>query len=173
MSKKPIIGGIILAAIIGVVFVGAQINPDNPENEENRKSEVWSTRISGVEFPAELDSIRNEDGTPVLVRVYGPITLEREVPYEFSFVPMGDSPDGIVISVVQKQMGLATIFSESFILEGTLVEAGTSKWYTWDYVGNKNFEIEHLQCREKTCKYDIIVERYGNLKGSVTISLSR
>ena len=86
---------------------------------------------------------------------------------------MGDSPDGIVISVVQKQMGLATIFSESFILEGTLVEAGTSKWYTWDYVGNKNFEIEHLQCREKTCKYDIIVERYGNLKGSVTISLSR
>ena len=33
VSKKPIIGGIILAAIIGVVFVGAQINPDNPENE--------------------------------------------------------------------------------------------------------------------------------------------
>ena len=34
VSKKPIIGGIILAAIIGVVFVGAQINPDNPENEK-------------------------------------------------------------------------------------------------------------------------------------------
>ena len=32
MSKKPIVGGIILAAIIGVVFVGAKINPDNPEN---------------------------------------------------------------------------------------------------------------------------------------------
>ena len=34
MSKKPIIGGAILAAIIGVVFVGAQINPDNPENTD-------------------------------------------------------------------------------------------------------------------------------------------
>ena len=34
VNKKPIIGGIILAAIIGVVFVGAQINPDNPENEK-------------------------------------------------------------------------------------------------------------------------------------------
>jgi len=32
VSKKPIIGGIILAAIVGMVFVGAQINPDNPEN---------------------------------------------------------------------------------------------------------------------------------------------
>jgi len=33
VSKKPIIGGIILVAIIGMVFAGAQINPDNPENE--------------------------------------------------------------------------------------------------------------------------------------------
>ena len=32
MSKKPIIGGIILAVIIGVVFVGAQITPDNQDN---------------------------------------------------------------------------------------------------------------------------------------------
>ena len=46
MSKKPIIGGIILAAIIGVVFVGAQINPDNPENEKSPNSEVWSVRMA-------------------------------------------------------------------------------------------------------------------------------
>jgi len=45
VSKKPIIGGIILVAIIGVVYAGAQINPDNPEN-----GEVWSTRIAGPEF---------------------------------------------------------------------------------------------------------------------------
>ena len=45
MSKKPIIGGIILAAIVGVVFVGAQINPDNPENEK-----VWSIRMAGPEW---------------------------------------------------------------------------------------------------------------------------
>ena len=50
MSKKPIIGGIILAAIIGVVFVGVQINPDNPENEKSPNSEVWSIRMASPEW---------------------------------------------------------------------------------------------------------------------------
>ena len=154
MSKKPIIGGIILAAIIVVVFVGAQINPDNPENEDSN-SEVWSTRIAGPEFDDIFD------------HKYSPITLEGKVPYEFDFVPMGDSPERLKISV-------GNVFSEMFILEGTLVDTGISEYYTWDYTGNKNFEISHEQCpNQKTCNYDIIVERYGNLKGSVTISLSR
>ena len=50
MNKKPIIGGIILAAIIGVVYAGAQINPDNPENEKSPDSEVWSIRMAGPEW---------------------------------------------------------------------------------------------------------------------------
>ena len=161
MSKKPIIGGIILASIIGVVFVGAQINPDNPENEENSKSEVWSTRIAGPEF----DNIWNHR--------YSSIALERTVPYKFDFVPMGDSPERLKISVGGKGTGVE-VFSEMFILEGTLVDTGISEYYTWDYTGNKNFEISYQQCpSQKTCNYDIIVERYGNLKGSVTISLSQ
>ena len=154
MSKKPIVGGIILASIIGVVFAGAQINPDNPENEDSN-SEVWSTRIAGPEFDDIFD------------HKYSPITLEGKVPYEFDFVPMGDSPERLKISV-------GNVFSEMFILEGTLVDTGISEYYTWDYTGNKNFEISYEQCpNQKTCNYDIIVERYGNLKGSVTISLSR
>ena len=161
MSKKPIIGGIILAAIIGVVFVGAEINPDNPENEKDLNSEVWSTRIAGPAF----DNTWNHK--------YSPITLERKVPYEFDFVPMGDSPERLKISVVWSGQGVH-VFSEIFILEGTLVDTGISEYYTWDYSGNKNFEISFQQCpNQKTCNYDIIVERYGNLKGSVSISLSR
>ena len=161
MSKKPIIGGIILATIIGVVFVGAQINPDNPENEKSQNSEVWSTRIVGL---AGVDSIFSETAA---------ITLERKVPYEFDFVPMGDSPERLKISVGGKGSGVE-VFSEMFILEGTLVDTGISEYYTWDYSGNKNFEISFQQCpNQKTCNYDIIVERYGNLKGSVSISLSR
>ena len=160
MSKKPIVGGIILASIIGVVFAGAQINPDNPENE-NSNSEVWSTRIAG---PAFDDTWKHK---------YSPITLERKIPYEFDFVPMGDSPERLKISVVWSGQGVH-VFSEMFILEGTLVDTGISEYYTWDYTGNKNFEISYEQCpNQKTCNYDIIVERYGNLKGSVTISLSR
>ena len=161
MSKKPIVGGIILAAIVGVVFAGAQINPDNPENEKSPNSEVWSTRIAGPEF----DDVFNHR--------YSPITLERKVPYEFDFVPMGDSPERLKISVGGKGSGVE-VFSEMFILEGTLVDTGISEYYTWDYTGNKNFEISYQQCtNQKTCNYDIIVERHGNLKGSVTISLSR
>ncbi len=160
MSKKPIVGGIILAAIVGVVLAGAQINPDSPENEDSN-SEVWSTRIAGPAF----DNTWNHK--------YSPIPLERKIPYEFDFVPMGDSPERLKISVVWSGQGVH-VFSEMFILEGTLVDTGISEYYTWDYTGNKNFEISYEQCpNQKTCNYDIIVERYGNLKGSVTISLSQ
>ena len=161
MSKKPIIGGIILAAIIGVVFAGAQINPDNPENEKSQNLEVWSTRMAGPEF----DNISNHR--------YSSITLERSVPYKFDFVPMGDSPERLKISVGGKGTGVE-VFSEMFILEGILVDTGISKYYMWDYIGNKNFEISFNQCpNQKTCNYDITVERFGNLEGSVSISLSR
>ena len=160
MSKKPIVGGIILASIIGVVFAGAQINPDNPENEDSN-SEVWSTRIAGPAF----DNTWNHK--------YSPITLDRKVPYEFDFVPMGDSPERLKISVVWSGQGVQ-VFSEMLYLEGTLVDTGISEYYTWDYTGNKNFEISYEQCpNQKTCNYDITVERYGNLEGSVTISLLR
>ena len=160
MNKKPIVGGIILA-IIGVVYAGAQINPDNPENENSPNLEAWSTRIAGPEF----DNISNHR--------YEPITLERKVPYEFHFVPMGDSPERLKISVGGKVHGVE-VFSEMFVLEGTLVDTGISEYYTWDYTGSKNFEISFDQCpNQKTCDYDITVERYENLKGSVTISLLR
>ena len=159
MNKKPIIGGIILVAIIGVVYAGAQINPDNPENEKSVNSEVWSTRIAGPEF----DNISNHR--------YEPIALERKVPYEFHFVPMGDSPERLKISVIWSGQGVH-VFSEMLYLEGTLVDTGISEYYIWDYVGNKNFEVSFEQCpNQKICNYDITVERYGNLKGSVTISL--
>ena len=161
MSKKPIIGGIILAAIIGVVFVGAQINPDNPENEKSFNSEIWSIRIAGPEF----DDVFNH--------MYSSISLETKIPYKFDFVAMGDSPKWIKI-YVNGHGPAAQAFSEMLYLEGTLVDTGISEYYTWDYVGNKNFEISFKQCpNQKTCNYDIIVERHGNLKGSVTISLSQ
>ena len=84
MSKKPIVGGIILAAIIGVVFVGAQINPDNPEN-----GEVWNIRMAGPEW----------DDRPIL-RASLP-NLE-EGTYKLGFVPMGDSPHKITIAIKGK-----------------------------------------------------------------------
>jgi len=157
VSKKPIIGGIILAAIIGVVFVGAQINPDNPEN-----GEVWSIRMASPEWDDRQNlraSLPNlEEGT-----------------YKLGFVPMGDSPTKIRIDIKVRSAGSdfagttwTPMFSEEFILKGTPVDTGISKYYTWEYVGQKYVYIPEV---EREANYEITIKRSGNLKGSVTISL--
>jgi len=157
VSKKPIIGGIILAAIVGVVFVGAQINPDNPENEK-----VWSIRMAGPEW----------DDRPIL-RTSLP-NLE-EGTYKLGFVPMGDSPSPIRIDIKVRSAEFShpdggLVFSEIFVLKGTPVDTGISKYYTWEYVGQKHVYIPEV---EGEANYEIRIERSGNLEGSVTISLSR
>ena len=155
VSKKPIIGGIILAAIIGLVAAGAQINPEYTQDEKHANSEVWNIRIAGPEF------------ANVNVHTSSPIQLERNVQYKFEFVPMGDSPERLKITV-------GSIFSEMFVLEKTLVDTGISKYYTWDYNGKENVLVSNQQCpNQNTCNFEIAVERFGNLEGSVSISLSR
>jgi len=62
------------------------------------------------------------------------------------------------------------LFSEKFVLKGTPVDTGISKYYTWEYVGQKYVYIPEV---EGEANYEIKIERSGNLKGSVTISLSR
>ena len=159
VSKKPIIGGIILAAIIGLVFAGAQINPDNPEN-----GEVWSIRMAGSEWH-DRQTVRTnlpnlEEGT-----------------YKLGFVPMGDSPHKITIAIKGKwteryylDPSWRPLFSEEFVLKGTPVDTGISEYYTWEYVGQKYVYIPEV---EGEANYEIRIERSGNLEGSVTISLSR
>jgi len=155
MNKKPIIGCIILVAIIGVVFVGAQINPDNPEN-----GEVWSIRMASPEWDDRQ-----------IVRASLP-NLE-EGTYKLGFVPMGDSPSKIRIDIKVRSAEFShpdggLVFSEIFVLKGTPVDTGISKYYTWEYVGQKYVYIPEV---EGEANYEIRIERSGNLKGSVTISL--
>ena len=161
VRKKSIVGGIILAAIIGLVAVGAQINPEYTEDEKRPNSEVWSKRIAGPEF------------ADISIHKSSPISLERNVQYKFEFVPMGDSPERLKISIAWSGQGVE-VFSEMFVLEKTLVDTGISKYYTWEYVGKENVLVSNQQCpNQKTCNYEITVERFGNLEGSVSMSLSR
>jgi len=157
VNKKPIIGGIILAAIIGVVFAGAQINPDNPEN-----GEVWSIRMASPEWD---DRQNHRAALPNL----------EEGTYKLGFVPMGDSPSKIRIDIKVRSAEFShpdggLVFSEIFVLKGTPVDTGISKYYTWEYVGQKYVYIPEV---EGEANYEIRIERSGNLEGSVTISLSR
>ena len=161
VRKKSIVGGIILAAIIGLVAAGAQINPEYSVDEKHPNSEIWSKRIADPEF------------ADISIHKSSPVTLERNVQYKFEFVPMGDSPEQLKISVVWSGQGVE-VFSELFVLDKTLVDTGISKYYTWEYIGKENVVISNQQCpNQKTCDYDITVERFGNLEGSVSISLSR
>ena len=162
MNKKPIIGGIILAAIVCVVFVGAQINPDNPENEKSQNSEVWSIRMASSEW----------DDRPILS---ASLPNLEEGTYKLGFVPMGDSPSPIRIDIKVRSAEFShpdggLVFSEIFVLKGTPVDTGISKYYTWEYVGQKYVYIPEV---EGEANYEIRIERSGNLEGSVTISLSR
>ena len=92
---------------------------------------------------------------------------------------MGDSPSKIRIDLSMGKIRLEVIlmeatwtpmFSEEFVLKGTPVDTGISKYYTWEYVGQKYVYIPEVE-REAT--FEITITRTGNLKGSVTISLSR
>ena len=121
MSKKPIIGGIILAVIIGVVFVGAQINPDNPENEEV----VFHVTLAD---PTLYDESGQYDET---------VFLENGI-YEFRFVANGDSPQKLSVELdyspsTEWQVDHPEHVSLHYVLVGNLVEEGMSSWYTWKY----------------------------------------
>ena len=107
MSKKPIIGGIILAAIVVVVFVGAQINPDNPENTNVIFHVTLADPALYDENGFYVDSFSLEEGW-----------------YEFRFVPNGDSPNKLSIELWAIEAGKEkrSIFAEDFQLRGHLVE---------------------------------------------------
>ena len=133
MSKKPIIGGIILAAIVGMVFVGAQINPDNPEN-------------TNVVFHVTLadPALYDEKG------LYNDFFILEKGVYEFRFVPNGDSPTTLSIELWDNEAGKEkrSIFAEDFQLRGHLVEDELSSWYVWDYLGEKRISFDESYTME-------------------------
>jgi len=83
--------------------------------------------------------------------------------YQFNFVPNGDSPQNLSISL----KGNSFSYSENFSLNGTLHNTGISSYYTWDYLGSKVIEIPQDQ------EIQIKINPYGNLLGSVSVDLNR
>lgn len=81
--------------------------------------------------------------------------------YEFRFVPNGDSPKMLSISLE----GSSFSFSEDFQLEGTPHETGISVYYTWDYLGEKVVKIDEDQ------RLRIQINPQNNLLGPVSIDL--
>ena len=81
--------------------------------------------------------------------------------FQFSFVPNGDSPKTLTISL----KGSSFSFSEDFKLEGTPHNTGISTYYTWNYLGTKKIELTDDQ------ELKIIIDPHGETLGSVSVDL--
>ena len=163
-----IAGGIVAVAIIVSMAYGASMNPGG--NEQRSGGEIWNFRISGEEFN-DIQTITSGLGV-----------LEGGT-YKIGFVPMGDSPAKIELTIKGKwtesynvEPSWGTIFSEEFVLKKSLVDTGISKYYTWEYIGQKYVQIPELEGKIPSSDepiYEIIISRYGNLEGSVSISIEK
>jgi len=168
MNKMVIAGGVVVVAIIVSMAYGASMNPGG--NEQRSGGEVWNFRISGEEF----------HGISTITAGLGAIEGGT---YKIGFVPMGDSPAKIKLTIKGKwtesynvEPSWGTIFSEEFVLERSLVDTGISKYYTWEYIGQKYVQIPRLEGKIPSSDeaiYEIIINRSGNLEGSVSISLTK
>lgn len=81
--------------------------------------------------------------------------------YSFRFVPNGSSPKILSIDL----NGDDFQFSQDFKLEGTPHQTGISEYFTWDYLGERNFVISEKQ------NLTISINPNGNVMGSVSVDI--
>jgi len=140
--KKIRVGGFIAIAIGIIILLGIFSSLPNEKNVEGYHITLASSDLY----------------------VEGIFTDFFEIPegsYLFSFVPNGDSPKILSISLEGKSVS----FLEDFQLEGTPHETGISVYYTWNYLGNNEVKIDEKQ------EIRIEVDPHNNLLGSVSIEL--
>jgi len=83
--------------------------------------------------------------------------------YQFRFVPNGDSPQELSISLKGNNFS----YNEDFVLQGTIHNTGISNYYTWDYQGHKATEIPKDQ------EIQILINPHGSVLGSVSVDLMK
>ena len=93
----------------------------------------------------------------------GDVDCQRFCDYKFKFVPNGDSPQTLSVSIYADNIS----FFEDFELVGTLVETDISQYYTWDYDGQKIFQVSDLE------KVKIVIDPHGNTKGTVSVYVNQ
>ena len=142
MKKKLVFGVICLAIISAVMVFGDMINTDNSKN-----SDVFHIRLA--------DPSIYENG------LYQESFDITKGDYEFSFVPNGDSPETLTITLLGEYFS----FSEDFYLKGTPHQTDISLYYTWGYEGPKKIQIFEDQ------QILIKIDPNGNLVGPVSLEL--
>jgi len=140
-------GGFIAIAIGITVAIGLFASSDNQTKDE--QSIVFHVTLANpqiYENGVYSHSLKIEEGT-----------------YEIRFVPNGDSPKILTITM----NGQSLNFFENFALEGTPHETGVSTYYTWEYSGNKIIQVPSKQ------EIEILIDPNGNLLGPVSIDIMK
>jgi len=139
------LGGYI-AVIVGIVIVIGFLGTQDGEiqNAEKRVFHVTLADPKNYENGVYSDSFEIGEGM-----------------YEFRFVPNGDSPKILTISL----NGESFRYLETFSLEGIPHETGVSTYYTWEYSGNKTIRVPSNQ------EIEIIINPNGNLLGPVSVDI--
>ncbi len=137
----------IIGIVIGIAILIGVFGFD--DNQDTKEKGVFHATLASPE--------KYENG------VYSD-TFEIEAgDYEFGFVPNGDSPDIMTITL----RGNSFSFSEEFGLVGTPHETGVSTYYTWDYSGTKEFQILTPQ------ELEIVIDPNGDTLGPVSVDIKR
>jgi len=89
----------------------------------------------------------------------------QEGSYYFAFVPNGDSPQTITISL----QGSNYYSMERFVLDSDFHDTGISEYYTWSYIGDEESTIEIPSFQS----IQITIDPHENYDGPVSVSLKR
>lgn len=140
--EKKIVGVVAAAAIAGIMLT-LIFGP----SERSERSQAYHVMLA--------DPRLYKDG------IFSDTFHIRGGAYEFRFVPNGDSPKTLSISLKGDRFS----FAEDFRLEGTLHETGISRYYTWDYLGDSTITIPEDQ------ELEISINPHGDVMGPVSVYL--
>ena len=142
---NPKIGGVITAAI-GIVILIGFLGLDFDVNKTDDVFHVTLADPTMYENGVFTDSFEIEKGS-----------------YQFGFVPNGDSPQTLTISL----SGPNHYSIEKFVLNSKSHETGISQYYTWSYVGDEESTIEISSSQQ----VQITINPHENYNGPVSIFL--
>ena len=172
----PLLLGIVLAVIIGVVVFGGAIYPEYVDSQKPIKNTtVFHVTLAD---PALYDCVTLGVSTHC---EYREVIFVEDGIYEFRFVPNGDSPQKLSVELHYSPSTELDVYDKGrhaslhYVLVGNLVEEGMSSWYTWKYQidssrvnlgdAETGFKIDEPQ------RVEISIDPRGDLNGPVSIEL--
>ncbi|MFB5610275.1 MAG: hypothetical protein ACE5RT_00535 [Nitrosopumilaceae archaeon] len=141
------IGGAVASAI-GIIILVVFLGLDSDVNKSDNVFHVTLADPEMYENGVFTDSFEIDVGS-----------------YQFGFVPNGDSPKTLTISL----SGPSHYSIEKFVLNSESHETGISQYYTWSYVGDEQSTIEVSSAQ----KVQITINPHENYNGPVSVFLKR